>query len=189
MRAPIFVAATLAAVSAAQAGTSFVMRVSPKRIDVGAYRIWDPGSKRMGPTYAGALAAFGRARTCSLVFNKFLGRDRTFADVHWPGLGVTAEFTTLGGLSAGGTACTKPRGVYLDHLTVSDNRWTTALGLRVGDPISKLLCLYPRARRHGSRYWLITESNPAVGTRPLFSANVSKGRVASFLFIVQAEGE
>jgi hypothetical protein len=43
--------------------------------------------------------------------------------------------------------------------------------------------------RHGSSYWLITESNPAVGTRPLFSAGTGKGRVTSFLLIVQAEGE
>lgn len=178
----VFATATVA-VSAAGAGPSVVIRASPQRIDVGGYRIWDRGSKRMGPTYAGALTAFGSARACRL------GRDRFDAVVRWSALGVAAEFATLGGFRAGGDGCSRPREIYLDHLAIASPRWTTARGLRVGDPVSKLLRLYPRARRHGSRYWLITESNPAVGTRPLFSANASKGRVASFLFIVQAEGE
>jgi len=137
----------------------------------------------MGPTYAGALAAFGGARTCRF------GHDRADGIVRWPALGLTAEFTTLGLLSRGGNACNRPREVFLDHLTITSGHWTTALGLRLGDAVSKLRRLYSRAKRHGSSYWLITESNPAVGIQPLFSAQTSKGRIASFQFVVQAEGE
>jgi signal peptidase I len=168
--------------SSVHAAVSFVIRATAKRIDVGGYRIWDPGSRK-GPTYAGALTAFGGARSCRF------GHDRADAVVRWPALGVTAEFTTLGLISKGGNACTRPREVFLDHLTITGGRWTTTLGLRLGDPLSKLLRLYPRARRHGSSYWLITETNPAVGSQPLFAVGTRRGHVASFLFVVQAEGE
>jgi hypothetical protein len=185
MRTPacIVVGLALVAAAAAVAGSSRVISASASRIDAGGYRIWDRGSRQRGPTYAQAIAAFGARGTCRLDYGKNDGV------VRWSSLGVTAEFVTLGVLRPGSDACKSPRDVFLNHLIVASPAWVTLRGLRVGDPASKLLRLYLRARRHGSSYWLITDSNPAVGIRPLFAADTRNGKVSSLIFTVQAEGE
>jgi len=181
------VAACACAVAAPGASSAwspfFVVRASAKRVDVGGYRIWGLSAGTQGPTYAAAIAVYGPATTCTF------GYGKSDALVRWTSIGVTAEFATLGVFSKGGNACRSPREVYLDHLTVTDKRWWTLRDLRIGDPVTKVLRLYPGAVAHGDSYWLIVTRNPAVGVRPLFAAAARRGHVTAFTFIIQAQGE
>jgi hypothetical protein len=161
--------------------TSSVIKATNNTISVGPYRIYGPGSKE---TYAGAIAAFGAPADCHL-----LSGGEYVSTVIWPRLGMTMRFATLGGLTPGADACTDPAHVYLDRLTLTSHRWQTVKGLRIGDPVSKLRRLYPKALPHTGQFWIVYANSPAYGPQPLFAATVKKDRIASFFFEITGQGE
>jgi len=63
--------------------------------------------------------------------------------------------------------------------TVTDGRWRTSVGLRIGDPAAKLRRLYPKANYRGrSDWWLILRPFAGVDL-PGLSAKLRSGRVIS----------
>ena len=152
------------------------------------------------PTYARAIAAFGPATSCRLLYG-----SPTDSEVRWTHLGVRIRFATLGGFSkAHANACSAPREVYVDAAYVTGNRWTTTRHLRIGDSVARLRRLYPEASYRSARidawpagYWLVAvRTRCAIGvcsttyvTVPKLVAGIRRGHVASFVFPVRAEGE
>lgn len=74
-----------------------------------------------------------------------------------------------------------PCGAAAKHVltTASDRRWRTSKGLRIGDPVSRLRTLYPRAEQELPGRWYLTTRWLGVPL-PGLEANVERGRVASF---------
>jgi hypothetical protein len=114
------------------------------------------------------------------------------------------ELVTYGGLPSGRTGCTAPEAIQVSTVRVTGKRWYTSLGLRVGDSVTKLRRLYPRAKttagvrgwyRRG--YWLVTRRAICLGdcggtmyeTAPVLVAETAAGHVTSIVFVVGAQGE
>jgi hypothetical protein len=101
----------------------------------------------------------------------------------WRRIGLTLSFLDL----STGAACRS--GALVTATITNRAAWRTALGLRVGDTVSRLRQLYPRARfRQGggnwTGYWLITRHACAeVGgsAYPGLLARVHAGRVAAIV--------
>ena len=94
--------------------------------------------------------------------------------LRWQRLGLTMEtYYSQGALSPCGDS-----GRHVST-TVTDRRWRTSKGLRVGDPAGKLRRLYPRAAPQGrGEWWLLVR--PFAGVElPGLAAHVRKGRVIS----------
>jgi hypothetical protein len=174
-----------------------VIRASSTLMRLGAYSI--DGD----PTYAGAIAALGASDSCRLVRNRFLGLDRSHALADWAGLGVVIELRTYGSLPRARNGCTAPRFIRVHTVRATGRRWRTARGLRIGDPVGRLLRLYPSARAaRGLRGWyaqgyrLVTRhvgGYAGIGglhpTAPVLVAETAGGRVTGFTFVVDAEGD
>ena len=63
--------------------------------------------------------------------------------------------------------------------TATDRRWRTSVGLRIGDPATKIRRLYPKGQYQGrSEWWLILRPFAGVDL-PGLSAKVKSGRVIS----------
>lgn len=144
------------------------------------------------PSLQDAIAAFGAPSVCANVAE----------DVRWPSLGITGNFTTLGGFPPGvpQNGCLSPKWVQPDHYILV-GRWKTPLGLKIGDTVARLMELYPSAQRHGFRagagargtgYWLTRRATPWNGPNAYFGrliAMTRAGRVSGFYVSLQAEGE
>jgi hypothetical protein len=148
-----------------------------------------------------AIKAYGEPSTCRVV------GSQNHAVVRWPDRGIWIDAWTYGLLPEGETGCTSPDLIYVSEIRLTDPRWMTSLGLRVGDKTTKLRRLYPRAvysdRRTGHRrseYWLVTAHGPCIGvcTRferrhgvdyPRLSAQVRGGRVIALWVPVFGQGE
>jgi hypothetical protein len=64
--------------------------------------------------------------------------------------------------------------------TLTDSRWRTSAGLRIGDPARRIRMLYRRAKRQPEGWAIIFR--PLAGVRsPSVFATVKDGRVASFI--------
>lgn len=94
--------------------------------------------------------------------------------------------------------------IAVSEIRLTDQRWVTALGLRVGDPTTKLRRLYPRSRYYEGRprnqYYLVSNHGPCIGLCTPFeqrngvgysrlSAQVKAGRVVAFWLPVFGQGE
>jgi hypothetical protein len=187
-------AAMLAACAAAGAASSDsrVIQASATFQRLGPYWISDD------PTYAGALEALGPSSSCHLV-------DYTPSTVAaaWRPLGVTMSLVTFGGMPAGKTGCTAPGRIQVSTVRVTGRRWTTSVGLHVGDPVTRLTQLYPRAIAtkgvpgwYRAGYWLVTRRGVCLGvcgerfvTAPVLVAETAGGRVSAIVFVVGAQGE
>lgn len=137
-------------------------------------------------------AALGRDDVCSGTGNE--------AAVRWPRLGISGQFETLSAFGdSAGHAITDPAVSGCDHrdqiqvwtLTATAAHWHTGEGLRVGDPVRRLLDLYPRAVQDGSAWWLHTVRSPYGGTSRMadMTATVAHGMVRSITVMIGAQGE
>ncbi len=126
-----------------------------------------------GNAYRHAVAAFGRPTS--------RGRDTPESNVctvRWEDIGIDIGFAWSRG------PC---RARNLDRaawagMRLFGNRWRTAKGLRIGDPVRRITRLYPRAKyvsrppRPGE-WWLLVERHSELGAHPLLVAEVGAGRV------------
>jgi hypothetical protein len=124
-------------------------------------------------TPAEARARFGAPSTSRVE----LGRSCVQS---WRQIGLVLRFLDL----SGGQPCRS--GVLVVATVTSRGHWRTAVGLRVGDPVSRVQRLYPQARLRGrgflpwTGYWLVTRRTCAeVGAQPYpgLLARVRGGRV------------
>lgn len=100
----------------------------------------------------------------------------------WKGARLVVNFFTFEG-----KPCAK--GAALIVTVTGRAAWRTAVGLRVGDPVSRLRTLYPRARlRRGfagdTGYWLVTRQICAEvggGQYPGLLARIHRGRVSALV--------
>jgi hypothetical protein len=116
-----------------------------------------------------------------------LRRSGGSCTVAWPRIGLTLHFGVIG------TDPTNPctGGHLLTATVTSRGAWRTAVGLRVGDRVTRLRSLYPRAVFNGGApfgfdrgYWLVTRrSCPTVGgaTYPGLLARTNDGRVTALV--------
>jgi hypothetical protein len=82
----------------------------------------------------------------------------------WPALGLDAVF--------GGTC---DRGGLLRTATVTDPRWTSLLGVRVGDAVARMRWEVPGAKRAGVHRWQLSKA--LVSNARLFATTGRAGRV------------
>jgi hypothetical protein len=173
-------------VPCAVAGASSVIRI---RVDSQSIGPWQTGTT---PTFAAAVAAFGRETTCTR-----LGALPSFATVEWRRLGLRMVFGSYG--PGGARPCRARRAVFLDNARAYGKQWETGRGLKVGDPIGKLHRLYPQARlRTYARgvapvrgWWLVVRTSrlPDYHRIPALLAQTQAGRVTELVVNVHAEGD
>jgi hypothetical protein len=101
-------------------------------------------------------------------------------------IGLSTTFFTLDAGAATPASCT-----FFGMAVVTDSRWHTTTGLRVGGPLASLRRIYPRAYnsgrttgRHwsiptGSTEWWLTSHAPGHAAQPILIAYVRGGRVAA----------
>ncbi len=129
---------------------------------------------------------------CSGKFNE--------ASVRWPRLGISGRFITFGAFadSAGDpitdrsvTGCEHRDQIQVSSLTATAPHWHTRQGLKIGDPLERLLELYPRAVQNGAVWWLHTIRSPFGdhSPEPDMTARVSGGAVQSITVIIGAQGD
>ncbi len=148
-----------------------------------------------------AIAAYGEPSSC---------RTRGSSNhvvATWADRGIWIDAWTYGEMPEGENGCTSPDLIFVSEIRLTDRRWTTSLGLRVGDRTTKLRRRYPKAvyhdRRAGaarSEYWLVTRHGPCIGRctpyeqrygvdYPVLTAQVRNGRVLAFWVPVFGQGE
>jgi hypothetical protein len=173
-----FTLLALAAAGAAQADTISV-RGSAK----GFGRVLAIGDFKpaRNPTYGAAVRAYGEPAS---------ERSRSGGSaciVNWPRVGVRIVFANFGL----GSACDRDLGRSQSARAYGDE-WRTRRGLRVGARLSRLRRLYPRVRRHGRNWWLVTGvslTGPGRHRYPVLAATVRGRRVRSFLLWIGAAGD
>jgi hypothetical protein len=125
----------------------------------------------------------------------------------WVARGIWVDAWTNGYMPEGENGCISPDLIHVSQIRLRDKRWTTSLGLRVGDRTTKLRLLYPRAQYYGRRerfrrneYWLVVNHGPCIGgctpyeeqhgvDYPRLTAEVRQGRVIAFWVPVFGQGE
>jgi len=108
----------------------------------------------------------------------------------WRDLSVRGVFTTLGDIPAARDECHAPASVQPDTVDVFGPAWRTGRGLRVGDSVSRVRELYPRAGRHRDGWWLVLRrKDPLWGTYGELVAGVRSGRIVFFRLVLHAEGD
>jgi len=148
-----------------------------------------------------AIDAYGRPSGCRVV-----GSSRHVVAT-WASRGIWIDAWTYGAMPSDRNGCTAPALIYVSEIRLTDRRWVTSLGLRVGDPTTKLKRLYPRspyvdAKRAWGRnqYYLVWTHGPCIGVctayedrygvdKPQLTAQVKAGRVIAFWFPVFGQGE
>jgi hypothetical protein len=150
--------------------------------------------------YADAIAAYGRPSSCRVV------GSNNHAIATWAARGIRIELWTYGGMPEDEDGCISPDLIHVSDIRLTDRRWTTSLGLRVGDPTTKLRQVYPRApyyaRKPGwpAQYLLVLTNGPCIGVctpaedrygvdYSQLSAEVKNGRVVALLVPVGGQGE
>jgi hypothetical protein len=182
--AALAVAGTMA--PCALAGGSNVIRVGVDSQTIGP---WRTGTT---PTFAAAVAAFGPVTSCTR-----LKAFPAFATADWRRLGLRMVFGSYG--AGGARPCRARRAVFLDNARAYGKQWQTGLGLRVGDPVSKLRRLYPRAklRTYGRGvapargWWLVVRTSQVPDRHPVpaLLATGRRGRVTALVVNIHAEGD
>jgi len=185
-RALALLAAAGAVVPYAVAGGSSAIRVGVTSQTIGP---WRTGTT---PTFAAAVAAFGRETTC-----RRLEALSTFAAAEWRPLGLRMIFGTYG--AGGARPCHARRAVFLDNARAYGKQWRTGLGLGIGDSVAKLRRLYPHARlrtyfrgvRPVRGWWLVVRTSrlPDFHRVPALLATTRAGRVTALVVNVHAEGD
>jgi hypothetical protein len=145
-----------------------------------------------------AIKAFG-APSCRIV-------TRTRLTATWVARGVRVDARAKRALPRRTSGCSAPASLHVSEIRLTDQRWTTSLGLRVGDPVARLLARYPKAAyvrgRPGSssgEYYLVWQRKRCVagctaeerrrGIKvPRLTAQVANGRVTVFRLPVSPTG-
>jgi hypothetical protein len=148
-----------------------------------------------------AIEAFGPASGCRVV-----GKDNHVVAT-WASRGIWIDAGTYAVMPAGENGCMSPDLIHVSQIRLTDKRWVTSLGLRVGDPTTKLRRLYPKspyvAASQGwgrNQYYLVWQHGPCIGVCTRFEARygvdygrlmaqVKNGRVAAFWLPVFGQGE
>lgn len=143
-----------------------------------------------------AIAAYGEPSGCRVLSSRNV--IATWAERH-----IWISAWTYGAMPEGENGCTSPDLIYVSQIRLSDRRWTTSLGLHVGDSTAKLRRLYPKAKRRalrGGEYLLVSQRGPCIGVcsaeelrrgvdHPRLTAQVRRGRVTAFWVPVFGQGE
>lgn len=163
------------------------------RFRVGRYTLAYEAGARAATSLADVETRLGRADRCS-------GKFAT-AEVRWTNLGIAGSFTTLGGfadragkplvMDGSWSACDFRDQLQVDTMTATAPRWHTRQGLTIGDPLDRLLELYPRAVQDGLVWWLRAHRSAIAGgdELPYMTARVVGGTVRSITVIIRAQGE
>jgi hypothetical protein len=162
--------------AAARAGSfagpvDFTLRLDPR----GAPEI---GGKRV-VTFGQALRGFGRPA----VVEASAG-PKPACDAFWPRFGLEIDFST-----ARPPSCAAQDLRTWQEVTVTAKPWHTDMGLRVGDPLRRLLDLYPQARsldvRGQGRAWELETGGPFCDGGPVLAlaAEVRASRVGALAII------
>jgi hypothetical protein len=144
-----------------------------------------------------AYDAFGEPARCKVVGSP------SHVVATWPERGIWIEAVTYAALPSGESGCISPDLIAVSEIRLTDKRWVTSLGLRVGDRTTKLRRLYPKSPYHESRrnqYYLVWQHGPCIGVcspaderfgvdHPLLTAQVRAGRVVAFWVEVFGQGE
>jgi hypothetical protein len=194
----VFALALAAAINAGNAGARDVASSATWLVRAGKtfQRAGEYIVRTQNTHLADAIQAYGEPTECRVVSSSHV--VATWADRH-----IWISAWTFGGMPAGENGCTSPDLIYVSQIRLSDGRWTTSLGLHVGDPTAKLRSLYPRAKRHalrGGEDWLVTRHGPCIGVcsaveirrgvnYPRLTAQVRQGRVTAFWLPVFGQGE
>lgn len=129
-------------------------------------------------TLPAAIKAFGQPST------RRDPHDPSNCNVTWKSIGVTALFYNL----AGADPCKRSgfSGFFL-KATMTDRRWQTDKGLRIGDSVARLRRIYPRSRQSGAD-WILSTSGTGIYTSSSVATS-SNGRVRSFTVAYPAGGD
>jgi hypothetical protein len=173
---------------------TWLVRVSASLQRAGEYTV-RAGNSRL----ADAIAAYGRP-SCKVV-----GPRQAVAT--WPSRGIRIDSRTTRALPRGKSGCSAPQLMNVAEIRLTDRRWTTSLGLHVGDATSKLRklygrVLYARASRPSSRneYYLVWRHGKCISSctkaakrngvdYPRLTAQVKNGKVIAFRIPVLAQGK
>jgi hypothetical protein len=149
-----------------------------------------------------AFSAYGKPEKCRVA-----GRPNHVV-ASWPSRGISIDAWTYGGMPEGEDGCISPDLIHVSEVRLTDKRWVTSLGLRVGDSTVKLRRLYPRSpyfeggrgfRRN--QYYLVWNHGPCVIgicsaydlkygiDTPQLTAEVKTGRVVALWLPVFAQGD
>ena len=156
------------AMSAVQAANDYTLVLRDR---AGPYSYWKALTE--GNAYRSAIAAFGRPTA--------RGKDTPGSNVctvRWEGVGVDIGFAWAPGPCR---AKNLGRAVWAG-MRLFGSRWRTSRGLRVGDPVTRIKRLYPRARYvsrppQPGEWWLQARRQAELGVQPLLVAEVGAGRV------------
>lgn len=129
---------------------------------------------------ASSMAGFptkGTVAEATKIFGQPSSRLGTYdtCRLTWPGYGIVMQsYYTNGALD--------PCGPSAKHKssTVTGHGWSTSKGLAVGDPLSKLRHLYPKAQKQSATKWQLISRSFAGLPVPGLEATLKRGRIVSF---------
>jgi hypothetical protein len=142
---------------------------------------------------------FGRPSNCRVVGSP------NHAVFTWLRRGLLVDAWTYGRMPENG--CVSPDLIHVSEIRLTDPRWRTSFGLRIGDRTARLRRLYPDARDYGreekfhrGEYWLVVRHGPCIGAcsayershgvdSPRLTAQIRNGHVVAFWLPVFAQGE
>jgi hypothetical protein len=173
----VLLAAALAALLAVPATASATRTLRAGRYGLTAMGAFHP---QRDPSLHRAAEVFGRPL-------RLRPLGSTACRAYWPKLKLVILFANFGG----GSACSGALGKAQSVTIGASPRWRTARGLKVGQTVAHLRRLHPRARRHGSRWWLAAATSQfgEGGRYAVLAARTSGGRVSGFAGWVGAAGE
>lgn len=130
------------------------------------------------PSLGAATSAFGQPSS-----RRGRGSGCTLG---WRAIGLRIIFANFGG----GSACDPSLG-RAQTVSAFGRSWRTSKGLKIGDGVSKLRRLYPRAFWRGSAYRLVGARSQfgGPGRYSVLAAKTNAKRVGSFKLFVGAAGE
>jgi hypothetical protein len=176
--AALSVAAALS--TAAPAGARpFVVEARGSETSLGVVRAIGDFRPARNPRLGAAIRAFGRPSS------RRGGGE--ICRVRWADLGVRITFQNFGGVDS----CEPSGGRAQKAVVGGDSRWRTAKGLRVGNRVTRLRRLYPRARRTPRGFRLAQGILPFGAPVPyaVLGARVAGGRVRAFTLFIGAAGD
>jgi hypothetical protein len=147
---------------------SYVIRTSASTVRIGSFTVWSPSARG---TYSEANAAFGQATSCRLAAGKK-------SKATWSSIGLAMQF-----IVAKGSICSPAGSMLVQTLTVAGPEWKLASGLAVGDPVAKLLRLYPAAAAAPGSDVLVRIDRSSGHAQ--LSATVRSGKVTGFSLAVR----
>ncbi len=132
----------------------------------------------VGDLSIGGFPRTGTVQEAIEVFGTPASRENQAYDkctLTWPSHGVVMEtFYTNATLNPCG-----PEGRHV-KTTVTDRRWRTSKGLRIGDSLRKLRQLYPKAKKEAPGRWRLITRPLAGLPYPGLEARIKNGRVTAF---------